>query len=87
MNLRPTTFEQARARYVHRYTIEHVPAWALTPCGGKYYAPQFSSDRERYDNTLFPGEGHVGKRAKYCSTSGQTWPRGNWLSTPFMKGA
>ncbi len=28
---RKITLEAARAKYVHRYTLEHVPQWALTP--------------------------------------------------------
>jgi hypothetical protein len=82
------TFNEATSRYVHRYTMEHVPAWARArPCdhGGtetRYYAPQFRSDREWYDNTTFPGEpGHLGGR-KYCYTTGQTWPLGMWLDRP-----
>jgi hypothetical protein len=89
MYKRPT-FETALRRYVHRFTMEHVPGWArfLAP-GGQYYAPQFGSDREWYDNTLFPGEPgnpHVpGSGA--CYTTGQTWPLGKWLDKPFRRTA
>lgn len=79
------TFAQACTAYVHRYTIDHVPAWALKPCegNGRYYAPQFASDAEWYANTRFHGEpGHFGRRNE-CYTSGQTWPRGQWLDAPF----
>ena len=88
---RPITFEQAKARYVHRYTMEHVPAWAQRrPCddGGviaKYYAPHFRTDREWYENTLFPGEGFVGKREKYCFVVRHTFPLGLWLDQPFRR--
>lgn len=84
------SFEQAKAQYIHRYTLEHVPAWSRTPVTLpgqplRFYAPQFRSDREWYDNTLFPGEGHVGKREQHCFTTGQTWPLGQWLSEPFRR--
>lgn len=82
---RALTLAQAQARYVHRYTMEHIPAWSRKHCAGKFYAPQFRSDAEWYANTVFPGEpGHFGKRDE-CNTSGQTWPCGEWLSSPFVK--
>ena len=75
------TFEQAKAQFVHRFAMEHKPTWANQPLSdGKFYAPQFRSDREWYDNTVFPPEN--GKR-KYCTTSGQTWPLGMLLDEPF----
>lgn len=82
---RRLSFAKACAQYVHRFTMEHVPQWAkqeLSP--GKYYAPQFRSDREWYDNTLFYGESDLADR-KHCYTSGQTWPLGNFLAAPFSR--
>lgn len=75
--------------YVHRFTAEHVPGWARGDTGfpGRFYAPQFASDREWYDHTTFPGEeGHLalGDRDS-CHTSGQTWPFGQWLPEPYRK--
>lgn len=92
MKTRPT-FEQAKAMYVHRYTMEHVPEWAKhTPRddGGTadwYYAPHYRTDREWYDNTLFPGEAGYpfGKRETHCYTTGETWPLGQKLSAPFQR--
>lgn len=87
MNNRKMSFEQAKAKYTNRYTMEHVPAWAAKPCGGNglYYAPQFKSDKEWYDNTLFYGEiGFTGKRGD-CYTNGQTFPLGNWLDSPYKQ--
>lgn len=87
---RKLSFEAACAQYVHRYTMDHVPAWAMKrPCdsGGietRYYAPQFASDREWYDNTLFHGEHWLATRGR-CYTSGQTWPLGQWLDKPYRK--
>jgi hypothetical protein len=86
---RKISFETACARYVHRFTMDHVPSWARSFCTfngqRKYYAPQFASDREWYEHTLFKGEpGHIGI-AGDCYTSGQTWPLGQWLAAPFQK--
>jgi hypothetical protein len=81
---RAVSFEQACSRYVHRYTVEHIPAWSREPCNGKYYAPQFRSDREWYENTKFYGENEVATK-KHCYTSGQTWPLGQWLDQPFSR--
>jgi hypothetical protein len=83
------TFEQAKARYVHRYTMEHVPAWAqsFSTFDGvrKYYAPQFRTDREWYDATKFKGEeGWLGVGSD-CYTTGQTWPLGQWLDAPYKR--
>lgn len=82
---RRLSFNEACARFVNRYTAEHVPTFArkMNPCNGKFYAPQFASDLEWYENTRFYGEpGHIGGRA-YCHTTGQTWPLGQWLEQPF----
>ena len=88
------SFAQACARYIHRFTMEHVPAWAARrPCddGGDatwYYAPQFLSDREWYDNTVFPSEPEhsaISKRDTSCYTTGQTWPLGQHLAARYTK--
>ena len=88
MTKRPITLEQAKARYVHRFTMEHVPAWARlaiwSESGAKYHAPQFNSDQEWYDKTLFHGESELAT-LKHCYTSGQTWPLGRWLNKPFKR--
>ena len=80
------SFEAACRTYVHRFTMEHVPSWASgQPIVGKFYAPQFRTDKEWYDNTTFPGEaGHLGGR-RHCHTSGQTWPLGKLLDAPYVK--
>lgn len=82
------SFEQACAQYVHRFTMEHVPAWTRVKCSGtaKHYAPQFRSDREWYEHTLFPGEpGHPAEsaRVRWCYTTKPTWPLGQWLDAPY----
>jgi hypothetical protein len=84
--MRVISFVQAKARYVHRFTMDHRPQWAIERArNGKFYAPQFRSDREWYDNTLFPGEAHVHPRERHCFTTGQTWPLGVWLDQPFAR--
>jgi hypothetical protein len=83
---RKITFEHATACYVHRFTMDHVPAWArkVAP-NGKYYAPQYASDHQWYENTAFYGEaGHLGDKT-HCHTSGQTWPLGQWLDKPYIR--
>lgn len=83
---RVISFEQAKARYVHRFTMDYRPQWAIERArNGKFYAPQFRSDREWYENTLFPGEGHVHPRERHCFTTGQTWPLGVWLLEPYRR--
>lgn len=85
---RKLSFTEACAQYVHRFTMEHVPAWALKPMdNGKYYAPQFRTDREWYENTSFYGEpGYIGSSSTpHCYTTGQTWPLGKSLSQPYNK--
>lgn len=78
------SFDKARAQYVHRFTMEHVPAWAgKQRDDGSYYAPQYRSDREWYNNTTFPP--HSGDR-NHCLTENQTWPLGKALDAPFKGG-
>lgn len=74
-------FESAKAQYVHRFTMEHVPTWARKRRdNGSYYAPQFRSDREWFENTVFPP--HNGAR-KYCTSTNLSWPLGTALDKPF----
>ena len=87
MPKRKLSFEQACARYVHRYTMEHVPQWAKDDACERgelpgYYAPQFRSDCEWYEHTKFAGESALAD-SKHCYTSGQTWPLGHWLDKPY----
>ena len=83
---RAISLSQAKAKFVHRYTMEHKPKWAEDPfTNGLFPAPQFHSDKEWYDNTLFHGESQIeGLTTKSsCYTTGQTWPLGTKLTTPF----
>lgn len=79
---RKISLETAKGLYVHRYTLEHIPEWARKSHEGKFYAPQYRTDSEWYDNTLFPGEDFVSERSRHCYTNGQTWPLGKWLAKP-----
>lgn len=75
------SFAEARAQYVHRFTMDYVPQWALkVRDDGTYCAPQFISDLEWYEHTVFPPQNGL---RKYCTTSGQTWPLGQALNSPF----
>lgn len=66
--------------------MEYVPKWAKRPANnGKYYAPQYASDKEWYDSTVFPGEGNIISKAKYCESNNPTWPLGQWLDKPYTK--
>lgn len=79
-------FTQACAQYVHRYTLQHIPQWAKTQReDGTYYAPQYTTDQEWYDNTVFPPHS---LDKNHCMTSNQTWPLGQSLDKPLVnKGA
>lgn len=80
------TFEDAKRQFVHRFTMEHKPAWARFPCNHRFYAPQYRTDREWFDNTKFPGdEGYpYGECETDCYSTGQTWPLGQWLDEEFQ---
>lgn len=78
------SFKEACAQYVHRYTLQHIPQWAKQPApGGKYYAPQYITDQEWYDNTVFPPDS---LSKNHCMTSNQSWPLGMWLEAPLING-
>jgi hypothetical protein len=88
---RKLSFEQAKAAYLQRFTMEHVPTWAARrPCdsGGTatwYYAPQYRSDKEWYDNTRFPGEpGWIGIGTD-CHSTNPSWPLGQHLDQPYRR--
>jgi len=79
-------FECAKARYVHRFTMDHTPEWAKKPMpNGFYYAPQFASDWEWYSKTKFPGEPGLHGNCKHCETGAPTWPIGQTLSKQYAK--
>jgi hypothetical protein len=78
-DIRPS-FQDACLTYVHRFTMEHVPEWATRPRpSGGYYAPQYRSDREWYDRTIFPGESGHFTGPDACYSRDETWPLGRVL--------
>lgn len=83
--MRVISFEEAKGKYPHRFTMDHVPYWATACFDGKYYAPQYQSDLEWYEKTIFPGERHLEKYSRYCESLNQSWPLGKWLDQPYKK--
>jgi hypothetical protein len=77
------SFLDAKIMYPHRYTMEHVPNWAFRPIKGKYHAPQYRTDREWYENTIFPGEDQHHGFGSDCYSAGGSWPLGLWLDRPY----
>lgn len=87
---RKISFEEAKNRYPHRFTMEHVPSHVLNPRpSGDYYAPQYRTDREWYDNTCFPGEDFgdglkVEANSTSCYSINQSFPLGYFLMEPYQ---
>lgn len=74
------------ARFVHRYTMQHVPSWARQPMpNGRYYAPQYRTDAEWLANTEFAvtREGRLAANHRYCQSRNQSWPLGQTLDRPY----
>jgi hypothetical protein len=68
--------EEAKRRWVHRHTAEHVPIWARKPMpNGNAYPVQFASDAEWLANTDFTltKGGKFSARDRYCRST-PTWP-------------
>lgn len=82
--MRRPTFSEACEHYVHRFTCDHVPAWASNQrADGTFYAPQFRSDKEWYENTKFKGDaGYIGV-SNDCDSRNASWPLGKSLNKPF----
>lgn len=79
---RAISFEAAKAQYPHRYTAETIPAHAKTrQPNGLFLAPQYLTDVEWYEKTLFNGESEFADR-NHCHSAGESWPFGQWLDTP-----
>lgn len=74
--LNPSTRRAALARFVHRYTRDHVPRWAEVPLpSGELRPAHFASDEDWLAHTWFAvtkrGRLHEGVRACWSSP---TWP-------------
>lgn len=69
------------ARFVHRFTREHIPTWTQRPDCAKC-AVQFASDTEWLANTVFAvtKSGRV-HRGDYDCQSSPTWPDNPELRT------
>lgn len=77
-------FETAKRLYPHRFTMEHVPDWAKQKCNDAFfYAPQFRSDQEWFEHTVFPPNPMCDKN--HCYSSRETWPLGKQLDAPYNK--
>lgn len=75
-DLPPRLQREALARYVHRFTAEHVPAWAREPRpDGRPYPVQFANDADWLAHTDFPvtRRGEISARPSSCY-SRPTWP-------------
>jgi hypothetical protein len=86
---RSITFEEAVEKYPGRFTMEHVPNWAIlkTPVGD-YPGPHYSSDLEWYENTLFPGEGTDSIQLATDDKSfsyNKSYPLGQFLEKPYER--
>ncbi len=84
--MRKLSIEEAKARYINRFTLDHVPAWArqVNPGNGKFYAPQYESDAQWYERTFFAGESELATR-RHCYSTCPSWPLGQWLDQPFSR--
>lgn len=68
--------QAALARFVHRFTGTHKPAWACKPMpNGNAYPVQFANDSDWLANTVFAvtKSGKLDGRSIYCR-SYPTWP-------------
>jgi len=82
IDLSPADQRRALARYAHRFTKEHKPAWANEAAGGgnmrwpgwPVYPVQFASDRDWLENTRFPVRENGTLAARGDCYSCPTWP-------------
>ena len=72
--LTPQDQKMVLAAYVHRFTMDHLPAWAQ----GTKYPVQFASDQEWLETTYFhvKKNGNLDNRFHPC-LSHPTWPQGH----------
>lgn len=68
---------EALSRFIHRFTGEHTPRWALVPRpDGSPYPVQFADDADWLAHTHFEvtKKGLLSQRERYCESS-PTWPQ------------
>ena len=83
-----TSFKQAKRLYTDRFTMEHAPDWAAAPIGENYYyAPQYRTDREWFDNSVFPGEYGFPSGTTHYQSFNPSWPLGKRLEEPYRVNA
>lgn len=72
-NLNQVAQTAALSKYVHRYTMDHVPQWVRQ--AEVSYPVQFSGDKDWLANTFFhvTKEGYLDERYSHCE-SNPTWP-------------
>lgn len=89
MRVRKISFEDACWKYQSRFTAEHVPVTStMRRPMGDFFAPQFMTDLEWYENTIFPGETWEDVRVEddgHPMSVNQTYPFGYFLDKPFEK--
>lgn len=81
--LSPDQQRAALARFVHRFTGEHVPEWSKRPWkDGKTYPLQFKDDADWLAHTRFvvTPSGRLCNRATSCYSC-PTWPNNPELRT------
>jgi len=85
-NLLPQNVQrECKARYVHRYTCEHIPQWVKNnPTSYPY--PHFATDAEWLANTSFAvtKDNKLDERAVHCQ-SNPTWPKGKAPPPKYVK--
>ena len=65
------------SRYVHRYTMDHKPAWVRNPRpDGRPYMPQYASDAEWLAKTYFNVKANGTPANADCYSATPTWPLG-----------
>ncbi len=73
-NLPPKLQDEAKRRFLNRYTGDHVPYWAPAPReDGQPWAMQFASDAEWFDNTRFWLNSNKNLLKMPCESK-PTWP-------------
>ena len=91
--LSPALQQDALRSFVHRYTGNHVPSWTRKEApNGTFYAPQYESDKEWLEKTMFPvvfkkGDMQLASgKDVHCQSNTPSFPWGQWLDAPFKAG-
>lgn len=80
----PADQKEVLASYVHRFTRQHVPAWAKEPWkDGKPYPVQFDSDADWLAHTEFT----VTKAGRLDHRSHDCWSHHTWPDNPELRQA